>query len=66
MVNEQPNISLTGRYTESEAATLLGCDRKTLQRARKNRTLKCINGAGSRSRRVYYRGSDLITFYYRH
>lgn len=66
MTNEQPNISPTGRYSESEAARLLGCDRKTLQRARKGRTLKSIKGTGTHSRRVYYHGGDLLSFYYRH
>lgn len=66
MVNETPNISPTARYTEAEAATLLGCDRKTLQRARDSKELRKINIAGGKSRRVYYKGQDLLMFYNRH
>lgn len=66
MVNEQPKISLSGRYSESEAARLLGCNRKTLQRARASKTIRAIKGAGAKSRRVYYHGADLLTFYHRH
>lgn len=66
MVNEEPKLSLSGRYTESEAARLLGCDRKTLQRARAARKLKSISCQGTKSGRVYYHGIDLLTFYRTH
>ncbi len=59
MTNERPNVSPAARYCESEAARLLGVDRRTVARWRESGQIRPVLGMGIRSGRVYYKGTEI-------
>ena len=61
MVNQEPNVTKTGRYSISETCKLLGIHRHTL-RSYTNRG--CIHCAFRRSTtRKYYSGNEILRFW---
>lgn len=59
MTNERPNVSPASRYCESEAARLLGVDRRTVARWRESGQIRPVPGMGIKSGRVYYKGVEI-------
>ncbi len=59
MRNERPDVSPAARYCESEAARLLGVNRRTVARWRESGQIRPIWGMGAKSGRVYYKGSEI-------
>lgn len=58
MVNEEPKVAKTGRYTPTETAKILGIHRNTLNGYRKNGMIKF--GVRRSSARVFYTGSEIL------
>lgn len=58
MTPERPNVSPASRYNESEAARILGVNRRTIARWRESGQIR-PTAMGIKSGRVYYKGSEL-------
>lgn len=56
MTNNPPLVTMNGKYNQTEAAALLGVDRKTIYRYIKNGVLKAHKG---RSGRLFLTGEDI-------
>lgn len=61
MIPALNNISKTGRYSTTEAASLLGVNRSTLSRWLERGVIKC--GYRRHNNRRFYEGSELIRFF---
>jgi excisionase family DNA binding protein len=56
MTNNPPQVAMNGKYNQTEAAALLGVDRKTIYRYIKSGLLKAHQG---RSGRLFLTGEDI-------
>lgn len=63
MVNEQPDVSPTARYTIAEAAAILGMHRNTLRRHTNNGVFGIECHIRKCNGRKYYTGLDIIKFW---
>lgn len=61
MVNNRPRVALEGQYSMTEAATLLGVDRKTIYRWRKCGYLKTKTHRFNR--RPFILGREILKLY---
>ena len=57
----EPQVSLTGRYSVSEASVLLGIHRNTLRNYTDNGSIKC--GYRKPTARKFYLGSEILRFW---
>lgn len=63
MVNEQPNVSPTARFSIGEAAAILGIHRNTLRRYTNTGALGINCHYRKCNGRKYYTGLDIIKFW---
>jgi predicted site-specific integrase-resolvase len=66
MTNERPNVSPASRYCESEAARLLGVNRRTIARWRESGHIRPMLGMGVKSGRIYYKGTEIVRVWVTH
>lgn len=66
MTTERPRVSPAGRYTQAQAARLLGVDRRTVMRWRDSGHIRSLDLQGCSSGRVYYKGSEILKAWANH
>ena len=59
MAPDAPAVSPAKRYTEAEAARLLGVHRHTVERWRKEGTIRPLPANGN-NLRIYYKGVEVL------
>lgn len=63
MVNEQPNIKATSRFSIAETCGLLGIHRNTLRKYTKEGRIKA--GVRKSTAKPFYLGSEILNFWTR-
>lgn len=63
MVNEQPAVSPTGRYSVMETCKILGIHRNTLRKYTRQGRIRC--GVRRVNARIFYTGSEILSVWMR-